>query len=198
MDIAVVGTGFIGGVLGRALARAGHGVTFGSRHPGDDDVAGDTTATVASVSEALAQASAAILAIPGSGLEAFAADHGVELRGKLVIDATNRMGSAVANGRHELPSGIRYARAFNTTAGENMAEPEIAGVRCDMFFSAPEDDRAVVEAVIEAVGLRPIYLGPDAEGLVDCLFRVWVALAVTQGQGRRMALGMVGGRDGSS
>jgi len=49
MDVAVVGTGYIGGILGRALARAGHTVTFGSRHAEDDDVAADTTASVATL-----------------------------------------------------------------------------------------------------------------------------------------------------
>ena len=38
MNIAVIGTGFIGGVLGRSLAASGHEVTFGSRHPDSDDV----------------------------------------------------------------------------------------------------------------------------------------------------------------
>lgn len=33
MDIAVVGTGFVGGILGRALSNSGHSVVFGSRRP---------------------------------------------------------------------------------------------------------------------------------------------------------------------
>ena len=33
MNVTVIGTGFIGGTLGRALAGRGHQVTFGSRHP---------------------------------------------------------------------------------------------------------------------------------------------------------------------
>ena len=38
MDIAIIGTGFIGTTLGRALAGAGHRVSFGSRHPDSEDV----------------------------------------------------------------------------------------------------------------------------------------------------------------
>ena len=53
MEIAVIGTGFIGSTLGRALAASGQGVTFGSRHPGDA-VADATSATVTSVANALA------------------------------------------------------------------------------------------------------------------------------------------------
>jgi hypothetical protein len=61
----------------------------------------------------------------------------------------------------------------------------------DMFFSAPEADRATVETVIADVGLRPIYLGEDQESLVDALFEIWIALAVKQGRGRRLALRLI-------
>jgi predicted dinucleotide-binding enzyme len=46
MRIAVIGTGNLGGTLGRAFAGAGHQVTFGSRHPDDDQAAGDTRPAV--------------------------------------------------------------------------------------------------------------------------------------------------------
>jgi predicted dinucleotide-binding enzyme len=188
VDIAVVGTGFIGGILGRALARAGHTVTFGSRHPDDRAVAGDTTATVAPVGDALAAADVVLLAIPGPAVGALTADHGDRLAGALVIDATNRMGAPVANARADLPAGVRYARAFNTLGGENFEHPDFADGPADLFFSAPEADRDTVESIIGAVGLRPVYLGADQEELVDALFRVWIALAMTQGRGRRIAL----------
>src|SRR5689334_19736389 len=74
--IAVIGTGFIGGILGRALAGAGHDVTFGSRHPGDEDVAQDSGATVASIGDALTGADVVILALPGDAVGALASEHG--------------------------------------------------------------------------------------------------------------------------
>lgn len=61
MQIAVIGSGFIGGILGRALARAGHDVTFGSRHPDDRDVVRDTAARVAPIAEALSGAEVVVL-----------------------------------------------------------------------------------------------------------------------------------------
>jgi hypothetical protein len=84
-------------------------------------------------------------------------------------------------------NGVRYARAFNTLGGENMADPNFADGPADMFFCAAEDDRDTVEIVIEGVGLRPVYVGADQEAIVDCLFRLWIALAVAQGRGRRLA-----------
>ena len=112
---------------------------------------------------------------------------------KLVIDATNRMGEPVANSRAALPERVRYARAFNTVGGENMADPMFESGPADMFFSAPEDDRSTVATVIEGVGMRPVYVGADQEALLDGLFRRWVALAVGQGRGRRLAFRLLEG-----
>ena len=191
MDIGVIGTGFIGGILGRALASSGHKVTFGSRHPGDEAVADGTAATVASIADALAGAEVVILALPGAAVPELTAAHRDALDGKLVIDATNQMGQPVANSRAALPPNTRYARAFNTVGGENMADPIFADGPADMFFSAPEADRATVETVIEGVGLRPVYVGEDQEALIDALFQIWIALALKQGRGRRLALRLV-------
>lgn len=193
MDVAVIGTGFIGGILGTSLARSGQRVTFGSRRPEDDDVAAGVPASVASVGDALGAADVVILALPGTQVPSLVAEHGPALAGKLVIDATNQMGAPVANAWAALPPDVRYARAFNTLGGENMADPVFADGPADMFFSAPEGDRAAVETVIEGVGLRPVYVGADEEALIDCLFRLWVALAMKQGRGRRLALRLLQG-----
>jgi 8-hydroxy-5-deazaflavin:NADPH oxidoreductase len=61
----------------------------------------------------------------------------------------------------------------------------------DMFFSAPDAERETVASVIEGVGLHPVSLGADQEELVDALFRVWIALAMGQGRGRRLALRVI-------
>jgi len=187
MDIAIIGTGFIGTTLGRALAEAGHRVAFGSRHP-DDDPPAIPDARVVSVGEALSHSDAIILAIPGAAVADFAASYGDALAGKLVIDATNQMGEAVANSRDSMPGTVRYARAFNTLGGENFADPVFTEGRADMFFSAPEGDRLLVEKIIEGVGLRPVYVGEDQEAIIDALFQLWIALAIKQGRGRRLAL----------
>ncbi len=193
MQIAVIGTGFIGGILGRSLAEAGHQVTFGSRHPEDDNVAAGSSASVGSPASALSAAGVVILALPGAAVPEIVASAGDTLEGKLVIDATNQAGASVANSRGALPPNVRYARAFNTLGGENMADPVFDGVTADMFFSAPESDRQTVETVIEGVGLRPVYVGEDEEAVIDCLFRLWVTLAMKQGRGRRLAFHLLGG-----
>ena len=57
-----------------------------------------------------------------------------------------------------------------------------------MFISAPEGDRLLVEEIIEAVGLRPVYVGEDQETIIDALFQLWIALALKQRRGRPLAL----------
>ncbi len=192
MKITVIGTGFIGSTLGRALSGAGHQVTYGSRHA-DDEVAAGTTGNVLPIDQALLDAEVVILALPGAAVADLAVEHGSALAGRLVIDATNQMGADVANARAFLPPSVRYARAFNTLGGENMANPVFADGRADMFFSSPGGDRSTVETVIEGVGLRPVYVGDDQEAIIDALFQLWIALAIKQGRGRRLALRLLEG-----
>ena len=187
MNLTIIGTGFIGTTLGRTLTDSGNHVTFGSRHPGDEQVT-VPGARIAAIGDAIPGSDAIILAIPGAAVADLSSRYGEDLAGKLVIDATNRMGEPVANSRASLPATVRYARAFNTLGGENLADPVFSGGRADIFFSAPEDDRQLVEDVIAGVGLRPVYVGEDQEAIIDALFRLWIALALKQGRGRRIAL----------
>jgi len=187
MRIAIVGSGFIGTVLGRRLAQSGHQVTIATRRVNDVErrVEG---ARYTSAADALSDADVVILALPAAAVSAFAQANAGALVGALVIDTTNHMSASVANSRAMLPRSVRYVRAFNTLGGENFENPHFADGPADMFFSAPEADRRVVEEVINSVGLRPIFVGADQEAIVDGLFRLWIALAITQGRGRRLAL----------
>jgi len=190
MTVAVIGTGFIGGTLGRAFARAGQPTVFGSRNPAADTVAGDSGATMATVADAVAHADTVVLAVPAAAVEDLLADQGDALAGKLVIDAANNIGGPVAHHADavaRLAPRARYARAFNTLGGENLADPDFAGTPADMFYSALEVDRPVLDALITAVGLRPMYVGEGQQDVVDGVLRLWFALAVGQGRGRDLA-----------
>jgi predicted dinucleotide-binding enzyme len=116
--------------------------------------------------------------------------HGDALAGKLVIDRT---GEPVANSRGALPATVRSARAFNTLGGENFADPVFTGGPADLCFSAHVGDRAPVAEVIEGIGLRPVVVGEDQEQPIDGLFQLWLALAIEQGRGRRLALRLLEG-----
>jgi 8-hydroxy-5-deazaflavin:NADPH oxidoreductase len=195
MKIAVLGTGKIGGTLGRAFARAGHDVTFGAREPGETDAAADTSATVTDIASAIGFAEVVVLAVPGGAVAGLAREHGQALGGKLVVDAANNIAGAGPANSHDAVTaaapGIRYARAFNTLGFENLQNPRYGDVVGDMFFSSPEADRGTLQQLIEAVGLRPVYLGDGTHALLDDLLRIWFTLSRLSGQ-RHFALKVVG------
>jgi predicted dinucleotide-binding enzyme len=187
MRIAVIGTGNIGGTLGRALARAGHEVTMGSRNPGDGT---PDLPPIADIASALAGAEVILLAIPARSVSDFLATHAPAVDGKLLVDATNNIGGGSANAAAAIAEAaprVRYVRAFNTLGWENFANPTFDGVAADLFFSGPEADREIVDRLISDVGLRPAYLGPDKHDLVDSLLPLWFTLAQLRGT-RHLAL----------
>lgn len=191
IKVAVIGTGNIGGTLGRAFARAGHDVTFGARRPAESaQVAGETPAKVTDIPSALASAEVILLALPAAAVDAFISDNGAAIRDKLVIDATNRVGGDGSANAHAALSAVtsHYARAFNTLGWENFEDPHFGDEVADLFYSATEGDREMVETLISAVGLRPQYLGDGQQEVVDGLLRVWFALVFGQKRGRRLAL----------
>src|SRR5882724_10747188 len=190
LNIGVVGTGHIGGTVGRAAARAGHHVTFGSRKPETDKVAQDSGAQVADVATAIGGADVVLLGVPGSAVPQVVAEHGQALAGKLVIDASNSMGGASANQHGTVTEGVknvRYARCFNTLGVENLQDPHFGDEVADMFFSAPEADRPTVEALIAALGMGAAYLGHDQHETVDSVLKLWFTLAMGQHRGRHLA-----------
>lgn len=186
MRIAVLGAGHIGATLAHAFAAAGHDVAVGSRTPaGRDD-----GLPVTDVAGALAGADVAVLAVPGPAVAAVLAEHGAALAGVLVVDAANVIGgggpahSRAAVAEHA--PGARYARAFNTVGFENLRDPHFGADVADLLVSCTDDDLPVVEALVRAVGLRPVTLGPDAEDALDDALRLWFALS--RRHGRHLAL----------
>ena len=70
-DVAVIGSGNVGGTLARALSRAGHHITLSVRDPGKPEVtrlADEIGAQAASVAEAVRSSSVALFAIPGASM----------------------------------------------------------------------------------------------------------------------------------
>jgi 8-hydroxy-5-deazaflavin:NADPH oxidoreductase len=185
MRITVIGTGNIGGTLGKKWRAAGHDVVFGARTPA---ASGPGGAPVLSVADALDGAEVVLLAVPGPAVAEVASANGAALDGTVVIDAANRMGEPSANSRETIAAaapGARYVRAFNTLGWENFADPP-AGA--DLFFAAHPQARAAAEELISATGLAPVYVGDaDATDVVDGVARLWFALVQQSGGNRRLA-----------
>jgi len=190
--IGIIGAGQVGATLGRAWAAAGHEVVFGSRDPSGSGVqaavAGAPGSSAALVADA-AQADVVVLTVPGPALPDVAAPIAGLLAGRVVVNATNVMGDGPT--ATELLAaaapGARQVRAFNTVGVENFAEPTIDGTTIDLLWVGDDDTVEVVEQLVTDVGLRPVRVGGlDRADLVDAVFRLWIALAIQGGRGRRL------------
>ena len=189
MRIAIIGTGHIGGALGAKWLAAGHDVVYGARRASGEGPGG---APVRAVGDALADAEAVALALPGGAVAGLVAEHGPALAGTVVIDAANRMGGPEFNSRKEIAAAAptaQYVRAFNSLGWENFADPRPGTA---LIFASDPGARAVAQDLITAVGLRPEYVGDaDATEIVDSLLPLWMALVREHGGNRGLALRVV-------
>ena len=181
MPIGVVGSGRLGGAVGTLWVKAGHPVLFSSRDPEQ------TAALVArlgpparagSVAEAIAFGEAVLLAVPYGAMPQIGRDFGVQLAGKVVLDAGNaiesRDGAAIAAEVEQNGIGItsqrylpraRLVRAFNTLGytilerEANRAEPRLA------IPIAGDDAQAlqVAAALVRDAGFEPVVVGKLAD-----------------------------------
>jgi len=189
MRIAVIGKGKIGGTLGSKWHAAGHDVVYGAR---DGSGEGPGGAPVRSVSDALKDADAVLLAVPGRAVPHVVNEQGAALAGKVVIDAVNRMGAPEFDSRAliaDAAPSARYVRAFNSLGWENFADPAPG---TNLFFAADPEARAAAEELISAAGLEPAFVGDaTATATVDALLPLWFALVRQNGGNRKIALRIV-------
>ena len=92
MKIAIIGSGRIGGLVGKLWAEAGHQVRFSSRHPDQlDALVADSgpNASRSSIEDALAFGDVIMISIPYGSLPAFGVQYGSQLSRKIVIETGN-------------------------------------------------------------------------------------------------------------
>ena len=197
MNIGIVGARVIGGTLGKKWAAAGHHIKFGVRHPDNPEVQalaqslGDQ-ATVGSVADGVAFGEVIVFAIPGRAMDETIIAESAALQGKIVIDAANKVGASVMHSVATLTTHAPTAqvfRAFNSLGWENFEHPRFGDVQADLFYCGPAGEaQAVIETLIAAVGLRPVWVGGlDQVQVVDALAGLWFALALNQKRGRHLA-----------
>lgn len=176
------GTGAQGRGLALRLARAGHEVLIGSRtldkaQDATDDVAGrvedDLPLRADRNAEVARDADVVFVTVPYAAQEATLAPLAEVLDGKVVVDCVNALGfdadgphpltvpdgSAAQEAARLLP-GARVVGAFqNVSAVALLREDE--AVEGDVLLVG-DDDRArdEVAVLVEAVGLRPVHVGP--------------------------------------
>jgi NADPH-dependent F420 reductase len=196
MNIAIIGAGNVGRALATAFTRSGHTVVITSRDPAEAGaVAKDTGArTTTSNTEAAMAADVVVLAVPFASTEAVATEIRAVLKGKPVVDVSNRMSvgpegpviDAGPSNAERLASWLPNAnvvKALNTVFASNQDDPVVEGIQLDGFVAA--DDAAAKATVLElvaSIGLRPIDAGPlsRAQQLEQLAF-LNIALNATNG-----------------
>ena len=207
MKIGILGAGNIGGNLGRRWAQGGHSIRFGVRKP--DELAGlvqecGSQASAGDASTAAAFGDVVVVALPWGAVKDVLGSLG-DLRGKIVVDATNPLKwsdgpvhAVATSGAEEIAAlvpGAIVVKAFNTLGAEHILNPVVGGLPADVFLATDDAGaRETVARLAAEIGFRPLDLGPLRNARVgEHLAVAWIHLAMKAGLGRNIALKVVGG-----
>jgi len=210
MNIAIIGAGQVGVALGAAWVRAGHQITYGVRDPAAAKVNQALAATGPGVTattndKAARAADVILLATPWPAPRDAIASCG-DLRGKIVIDATNPLASGPAglalalghttSGGEQVAqwaSGASVFKTFNQTGAPNMADPDFGGRRAVMFVAGDDAARKpVIMKLVEEVGFEAVDAGNlAASRLLEPLAMLWIHLALNQRMGADFAYALL-------
>lgn len=176
MKIGIIGSGAIGGILGKLWAQAGHEVLFSSRHPEKLSSlvaqAGSHT-RAGTVAEAAEFGDVILLAVNYGTLdEALRAVDGMD--DKIVIDATNPLQRAAHGIERVIPPGItagrvmaqhlpktRIVKAFTTVYAPYL-ESEAHRQGDLLAIALAGDNKAAKETVVQLIkdaGFLPVDIG---------------------------------------
>jgi 8-hydroxy-5-deazaflavin:NADPH oxidoreductase len=199
MQIAIIGSGHVGGALARAWARAGHRILLGLRNLQDQKIpallAAGPLISAHTPSEAVSAAETVLFAIPPDALRRVLDGLG-DVQGKVLIDATNsvrtRAGefASVAEALLSWTKGTDVVKCFNTTGFNVMENPQFGGVAADMFMAGSSSrGKEVVRQLARDAGFAECYdLGGDERiPLLESLAAIWIDLVSVQGHGRNIA-----------
>jgi 8-hydroxy-5-deazaflavin:NADPH oxidoreductase len=184
LKIGIVGAGREGSALGALFVKAGHPVTFSSRHPEDlkSLVAGlGPLAKAGTVEDAIAFGDVVLIVIPYAAMEQIGKAHAGALAQKvLVMDVSNpiprrdgedfvksvgEQGGAGLVTAKVLP-GAHIVRAFNAIGSGRLSElAHRAGEPVGVPI-AGDDPKAisVAESLIREIGFEPVLVGGLAMG----------------------------------
>jgi predicted dinucleotide-binding enzyme len=193
MNIGIIGSGTVGGQLGKGLAAKGHKVKFSSREPQGEKMralvaeAGQN-AGAGTAAETVAFGDLIVVAMPWEALEATVKNSG-NWTGKTVMDATNRFGPS-ASGRSaaedlaQLVPGAKVVKAFNTIGAEHMVDPHFGDQKPTMFIAGDDAGaKSEVGNLAEELGFEVVDVGPvSAASMLESLARLWVTLARREGR----------------
>lgn len=178
MQITIIGAGNMGrGIATRALA-GGHAVRIIDNHADKAaQLAADLVEQASGDAEpgdgtAIATSDFVVLALNYPASRQVAAEHSVELAGKIVIDIANPADFATwdpttesgTSAAEELAAQLpdaRVVKAFNTTFAATLVTGQVNGRPLDVFIAGDDTDAKDTTAqLVLSAGLHPIDVGP--------------------------------------
>ncbi len=179
MKIGVIGSGNIGGNLGKHWAKAGHEVLFSSRHPEElkdivRDAGGNSKAV--SIEKAFeANADVYLLAVPFNAIDRLSELYAGEYGGKVIIDATNpypdRDGAMAQEVRDSNRNASEYtamkfntaktSKAFNTIQAEHLKNRAFRenDKLAIPYAAQDQESKETTRKLIEDIGFDAVYVG---------------------------------------
>ena len=208
MEIAILGTGRVGGTLGPRWAEKGHRIIYGVPDPSEPTVCDllekcGANGTAVSVPEAVAASRVILLAIPWDVTQEVLQSVG-SLEGKILIDCINPIQSdfsgldpkAIPSAAEQIASwapGAKVVKALNTVSDATMANPLYDGQQAAMFYCGDDERaKAIVRQLTEDLELEPIDSGPMKNARhLESLAMLYIHLAIFGGWGAECAFRLV-------
>ncbi|MBZ5856963.1 NADPH-dependent F420 reductase [Flavihumibacter profundi] len=201
MNIAIIGTGNVGGALATNWSKKGHTINLGvqnvSSFKGIELLKNNNT-KVFSISEAVAKSEVILIAVPPTVIFEIIEQLG-DVSGKIIIDATNSVRQAPDPYKtvyHCLADKTKaeIVKCFNSTGFENMLNPVYNGEGIDMFMAGDSEKAKSVAtqlALDAGFGSCLDFGKADKVELLEKFALSWINLAIMQGQGRNIAFKVV-------
>lgn len=204
VKIAVLGTGRVGGTLGRRWAQCGHHVVFGSRQPQSEKVLqllseAGPNATALPYSNAVQDSEVVVYAAPWPCVQQLLAEVG-SLSNRVLVDCTNPLtadftgldvghNTSAAEKIASWAPGARVVKAFNNVSSAIMSNPQFGDQRATMFYCG--DDKAaklLVKQLAEDLEFDPVDAGPlKIARYLEPFAMLYIQLAVKEGWGSHCA-----------
>jgi len=208
MDIAILGTGRVGGALGPRWAGKGHRIVYGVPDSESAEVRqvlekSGPHALAVPVAQAAARCQVVLLAIPWDVTRQVIDSLGA-LEGKILLDCINPIkpdfsglslgsGPSAAEQIAAWAPGAKIVKAFNTVSDATMVNPWYGGQKASMFFCGDDEDaKRIVSQLTDDLEMEPVDCGPLKNACyLESLGMLYIHLAIFGGWGGQCAFRLV-------
>lgn len=209
MNIAVIGTGNVGGALASQWARSGHSIFLGVRDVTNfkgQSLLQRNNITALPLKEAAQKAEVILIAAVPQAAESIVKELG-DVSGKVIIDAMNSVRTKPEgyNNSFEALKALcptaEVVKCFNTTGFENMQNPTYhlttpveQDIKLDMFVAGSSTrGKEVAKQLSADAGFGNCYDfgGDDKAALLEQFALSWINLAIMQGHGRNIGFKVI-------